>query len=187
MPQPKDCTLTPHSSEQLGLEFESTLNGFVHSKSLLLVCRWRHGGHVGSHGQKQFSPLGTKLFFLFFSRKISIVLTTNMAALLICVHLVWENGTKSFRCIEFWDRLGWQALLITGDSLKSQRLKQVSILLIVRLMEWRMDLRTFIDSLSKGVLNVLVYSCWIYSVKFIDIKKQVYFVSARKCLASCWN
>ena len=28
MPQPKECTLTPHSSEQLGLEFESTLNGF---------------------------------------------------------------------------------------------------------------------------------------------------------------
>ena len=28
MPQPKGCTLTPHSSEQLGIEFESTLNGF---------------------------------------------------------------------------------------------------------------------------------------------------------------
>ena len=48
-----------------------------------------------------------------------------------------------------------------------------------------MDLRTFIDSLSIGVVNVLVYLCCIYSVKFIDIKKQVYFVSARKCLASC--
>ena len=41
----------------------------------LLVCTWRHG-------QKHFSPLGTKLYFnVNSSRKTSIVLTPNMAAL----------------------------------------------------------------------------------------------------------
>ena len=50
--------------------------------------------------------------------------------------------------------------MIIGDSLpKSYRRRQGSILLIVRLMEWIMNLRTFIDSLSIGVVNVLVYSC----------------------------
>ena len=29
----------------------------------LLVCTWRHGGHVGGQEQKYFSPLGTKLYF----------------------------------------------------------------------------------------------------------------------------
>ena len=29
----------------------------------LLVCTWRHGGHVGGQEQKHFSPLGTKLYF----------------------------------------------------------------------------------------------------------------------------
>ena len=29
----------------------------------LLVCTWRHGGHVGGQEQKHFSPLWTKLYF----------------------------------------------------------------------------------------------------------------------------
>ena len=50
--------------------------------SVLLVCMWRHGGHVGGQEQKHFSPLGTKLYFhVNSSRKNSIVLTPNMAAL----------------------------------------------------------------------------------------------------------
>ena len=50
--------------------------------ALLLVCKWRHGGHVGGQKQKHISPLGTKLYFhVNFSSKISIVLTPNMAAL----------------------------------------------------------------------------------------------------------
>ena len=49
---------------------------------LLLVCTWRHGGHVGGQEQKLFSPLRTKLFFhVNSSRKYSFVLTPNMAAL----------------------------------------------------------------------------------------------------------
>ena len=48
----------------------------------LLVCTWRHGGHVGGQEQKHFSPLGTKLYFhVNSSRKYSFVLTPNMAAL----------------------------------------------------------------------------------------------------------
>ena len=48
----------------------------------LLVCTWRHGGHVGGQEQKHLSPLGTKRHFhVNYSRKNSIVLTTNMAAL----------------------------------------------------------------------------------------------------------
>ena len=48
----------------------------------LLVCTWRHGGHVGGQEQKHFSPLGTKLnFHVNSSRKYSFVLTPNMAAL----------------------------------------------------------------------------------------------------------
>ena len=39
----------------------------------LLVCTWRHGGHVGGQEQKHFSPLGTKLYFhVNSSRKNSI-------------------------------------------------------------------------------------------------------------------
>ena len=30
---------------------------------LLLVCKWRHGGHVGGQEQKHFSPLGNELYF----------------------------------------------------------------------------------------------------------------------------
>ena len=49
---------------------------------LLLVCTWRHGGHVDGQEQKHFSPLGTKLYFHVNSlRKYSFVLTPNMAAL----------------------------------------------------------------------------------------------------------
>ena len=48
----------------------------------LLVCTWRHGGHVGGQEQKHFSPLGTKLYFhVNSSRKYSFVLTPNMATL----------------------------------------------------------------------------------------------------------
>ena len=50
--------------------------------NLLLVCTWRHSGHVGGQGQKHFSPLGTKLYFhVNFSSKRSIILTPNRAAL----------------------------------------------------------------------------------------------------------
>ena len=50
--------------------------------NLLLVCTWRHGGHVGGQEQKHFSPLGTKLYFhVNSSRKYSFVLTPDMAAL----------------------------------------------------------------------------------------------------------
>ena len=49
---------------------------------VLLVCRWRHGGHVGGQEQKHYSPLGTKLYFhVNSSRKNYIVLTLHMAAL----------------------------------------------------------------------------------------------------------
>ena len=49
---------------------------------VLLVCTWRHGGHVDGQEQKHFSPLGTKLYFhVNTSRKYSFVLTPNMAAL----------------------------------------------------------------------------------------------------------
>ena len=44
---------------------------------VLLVCKWRHGGHVGGQEQKRLSLLGTKLHL----EKNSIVLITNMAAL----------------------------------------------------------------------------------------------------------
>ena len=50
--------------------------------SLLLVCTWLHGGHVGGEEQKHFSPPGTKLHFhVNSSRKNYVVLTTNIAAL----------------------------------------------------------------------------------------------------------
>ena len=62
-----------------GLPSQSPLNT---DTSLLLVCTWRHGGHVGGQQQKHFSPLGTKLYFhVNSSRKYSFVLTPNMAAL----------------------------------------------------------------------------------------------------------
>ena len=48
----------------------------------LLVCTWRHGGHVDRQEQKLSSPLGTKHHFHVNSlRKNFIVLTPNMAAL----------------------------------------------------------------------------------------------------------
>ena len=49
--------------------------------SKLLVCTWRHDGHVG--GPKHFSPLETKPYFHVNSRrkKNYFVLTTNMTAL----------------------------------------------------------------------------------------------------------
>ena len=48
--------------------------------SVLLVCTWRHGGHVGGQEQEHFSPMGIKLYFHIISwRKNYIVLTANMA------------------------------------------------------------------------------------------------------------
>ena len=48
----------------------------------LLVWTWRHGGYVGCQEQKDFSPLGTRLYFRYFhgnaSRKNSIVLTPKV-------------------------------------------------------------------------------------------------------------
>ena len=39
--------------------------------SILLVCTWRHGGHVGGQERKHLSSLGTKLYFnVNYSRKI---------------------------------------------------------------------------------------------------------------------
>ena len=32
-------------------------------RAVLLVCKWRHGGHVGGQEQKHFSPLGNELYF----------------------------------------------------------------------------------------------------------------------------
>ena len=32
-------------------------------QNVLLVCKWRHGGHVGGQEQKPFSPLGNELYF----------------------------------------------------------------------------------------------------------------------------
>ena len=29
----------------------------------MMVCMWRHAGHVGGQEQKHFSPVGTKLYF----------------------------------------------------------------------------------------------------------------------------
>ena len=51
-----------------------------------------HGGHVGGEEQKHFSPLGIKLYFhVKFSRKNSIVLPPNMAAL--------SRGWRPRRCL----------------------------------------------------------------------------------------
>ena len=48
----------------------------------LLVCTWRHGGHIGDERQKHFPSQGTKLNFrVNSSRKKSIVWTTEAAAL----------------------------------------------------------------------------------------------------------
>ena len=54
----------------------------LRKQPILLVCLWRHDGHVCGQEQKHFSPQGTKLYFHGNSlRKNSIVLTLNMAAL----------------------------------------------------------------------------------------------------------
>ena len=63
-------------------DFATMVTIFNVFSSLLLVCTWRHGGHVGGQEQKLFSPLGTKLYFHVNSwKKYSFVLTPNMAAL----------------------------------------------------------------------------------------------------------
>ena len=66
---------TPHWLTLVGLAVDLIL-------LLVLVCTWRRGGHVGNQEQKHFSPLGTKCHFhANSSRKNSVVLTTDMAAL----------------------------------------------------------------------------------------------------------
>ena len=83
------------SSTHPWLVLLSMLTGEDGEKGLLLVCTWRHGGHVGGQEQKHFSPLGTKLYFhVNFSRKYSFVLTPNMAAL--------SRGCKPRICHASW-------------------------------------------------------------------------------------
>ena len=49
---------------------------------ILLVCRWRHSGHLGRQEQKHFSCLGSNLYFhVHSSRNNSIVPTPNIATL----------------------------------------------------------------------------------------------------------
>ena len=82
MPQLKDCTLTPHSSEQLGLEFESTLNGFCSFQNP--YC-WFAGDVTAAMlvvKNKNNSLLWElNYFFYFFREKFLLYFTTNMAAL----------------------------------------------------------------------------------------------------------
>ena len=85
------------------------LSSYFH---ILLVCRWRHGGHVGGQEQKHFSPLGTKLYFHFnSSRKSSIVLTPNMAVTLLQTknHSVWWRFPLCF--VVFFFQISWHSLL----------------------------------------------------------------------------
>ena len=65
-------SLSPH------LSFWQTFDGFLPNPpfsqfdkiwwnrqlSILLVCTWRHGGHVGGLEQKHFSPPGTNSIFM---------------------------------------------------------------------------------------------------------------------------
>ena len=71
---------SPDRFRAIGNEFF----GMFFVTSLLLVCTWRHGGHVGSQEQKHFSvsPLGTKPHYhVNYSGKNSVALTPNMATL----------------------------------------------------------------------------------------------------------
>ena len=69
----------------------SAFNSYAFACFVLLVCRWRHGDHVGGQEEKHFSSLGAKLYFhVNFSRKHSIALTPNMAGL--------SRGCKSRTC-----------------------------------------------------------------------------------------
>ena len=75
----------------------------------LLVCTWRHGGHVDGQEQKHVFPLGTKLHFhLNFLWKNCIVLTPNMATLSSdCKQRIAIRCTQSNRLlvyIEMWDK-----------------------------------------------------------------------------------
>ena len=60
---------------------------------LLMVCIWRHGGHVGWQEQWSVSPLGTKLYYYANSAKRNcIVLPTNMAAVSSgCKPRIWHS------------------------------------------------------------------------------------------------
>ena len=56
--------------------------------SLLLICALRHGGHVGGQEQKHFSPVATKVYFLFlyflFSLAPKRAKQLSMATILLC-------------------------------------------------------------------------------------------------------
>ena len=74
----------------------------------LLVCTWRHGGHVGGQEQQHLSPLGTKRHFhVNSSRKNSSVLTTDMAALSRgCKQNIFHYEVRSYATPQiffFWD------------------------------------------------------------------------------------
>ena len=52
--------------------------------SILLVCTWRHSGHVGGQEQKHLSPLGTKLYFhVNYSRKIILYWSPTLPPCLV--------------------------------------------------------------------------------------------------------
>ena len=73
--------LAPSCNQTVNLETDATAL-YYSLVLLLLVCMWRHGGHVGGQEQKHFSPLWFKLHFhVNSSRKNSKVLTPNTAAL----------------------------------------------------------------------------------------------------------
>ena len=58
---PADCTSNKNLQT---LDFSTRREGQPHMhRTLLLICTWRHSGHVGGQEQKHFSPLGTKLYF----------------------------------------------------------------------------------------------------------------------------
>ena len=64
---------------------------------VLLVWTWRHGGHVGGQEQKDFSPLGTKLYFRYFhvnsSEKILLFWPPKLPG-----RLVVENQETDLYC-----------------------------------------------------------------------------------------
>ena len=82
---------------------------------LILVCMWRHGGHVGGQEQKHFAPLGTKLYFRVNSaRKNSVVWPPNMTTLSrgykprianrgqvslywLCYNFSWKTDSEGWR------------------------------------------------------------------------------------------
>ena len=62
-------------------KIKSSLEPLFLSALLLLVCTWRHGGHVASQEQKRFSPLGTRLHLHVNSARKFCCTDPHMAAL----------------------------------------------------------------------------------------------------------